>query len=378
MSKLSARAVFAGTISLSDKFHLVDVSDLTQGAGGSSFAGLISQLKTAIDTNIYNSDGALIANRTVDLDTFVLNFDDGQTTFKGQNNLSTHFALKAIDSSSNEIITARNDGRVSIGSGITPSAKLHIKGEGATSATFSLRVENSASTTSFSISDQTHVGIGTPAVSTVQLRIADGLGAGFDMLQIINYLSQSVMYIDYRGYVGLQTTTPRNILDIRTEGDANTSEIAYGFEAVGAIWQNRNSTNNNWTSLQFRTQTGTVAAYIDIQNTNHSATEGNMVLHANFSGAGSGNIYFGNITSGTLRSFFNTNSNSWMIGATSTAIDGSALMQFESTTKGVLLPRMTTAQKNAISTPAAGLIVYDTTLNKACLYTTAWETITSI
>jgi hypothetical protein len=56
----------------------------------------------------------------------------------------------------------------------------------------------------------------------------------------------------------------------------------------------------------------------------------------------------------------------------------SSIADFASTTKGVLFPRMTTAQKNAIATPAAGLVVYDTTLNKLCVYTTAWETITSL
>lgn len=62
----------------------------------------------------------------------------------------------------------------------------------------------------------------------------------------------------------------------------------------------------------------------------------------------------------------------------STAIDDSAKLEVTSTTKGFLPPRMTTAQKNAISSPAAGLMVYDTDLNKLCVYTTAWETITSI
>jgi hypothetical protein len=56
----------------------------------------------------------------------------------------------------------------------------------------------------------------------------------------------------------------------------------------------------------------------------------------------------------------------------------SAVVQCDSTTRGFLPPRMTTTQKNAISSPAAGLVVYDTTLNKLCVYTTAWETITSI
>jgi hypothetical protein len=61
-----------------------------------------------------------------------------------------------------------------------------------------------------------------------------------------------------------------------------------------------------------------------------------------------------------------------------TAVNASAILQADSTTQGFLPPRMTTTQKNAISSPAAGLVVYDTTLNKLCVYTTAWETITSL
>ena len=66
------------------------------------------------------------------------------------------------------------------------------------------------------------------------------------------------------------------------------------------------------------------------------------------------------------------------IGANS-APDASSILELTSTSKGLLFPRMTTAQKNAIATPAAGLMVYDTTLNKLCVRTAAaWETITSI
>jgi len=45
-----------------------------------------------------------------------------------------------------------------------------------------------------------------------------------------------------------------------------------------------------------------------------------------------------------------------------TTPDASASVDIQSTTRGLLPPRMTTTQKNAISTPATGLIVYDTTL----------------
>ena len=62
-----------------------------------------------------------------------------------------------------------------------------------------------------------------------------------------------------------------------------------------------------------------------------------------------------------------------------TSINGSAIAQFDSGTRGFLPPRMTTTQKNAIASPASGLVVYDTTLGKLCVRgAAAWETITSL
>jgi hypothetical protein len=51
------------------------------------------------------------------------------------------------------------------------------------------------------------------------------------------------------------------------------------------------------------------------------------------------------------------------IGINSTTPNASAVLDVVSTDKGFLPPRMTTTQRNAIASPAAGLIVYDTTLN---------------
>jgi hypothetical protein len=58
--------------------------------------------------------------------------------------------------------------------------------------------------------------------------------------------------------------------------------------------------------------------------------------------------------------------------------DASALLDVASTTKGFLMPRMTTTQKNAIVTPATGLMVFDTTLGKLCVFSTTWQTVTSL
>ena len=52
----------------------------------------------------------------------------------------------------------------------------------------------------------------------------------------------------------------------------------------------------------------------------------------------------------------------------STTMNASARLEVTSTTQGFLPPRMTTTQKNAIATPASGLVVYDTTTNKLCCY----------
>ena len=55
-----------------------------------------------------------------------------------------------------------------------------------------------------------------------------------------------------------------------------------------------------------------------------------------------------------------------------------AKLDIASTTDGVLLPRMTTTQVNAISSPENGLTVYNTTLNTLCFYNgSSWQKVTS-
>ena len=70
--------------------------------------------------------------------------------------------------------------------------------------------------------------------------------------------------------------------------------------------------------------------------------------------------------------------NSGRVGIGTSSPSASAILDAQSTTKGVRMPNMTTAQKNAIASPAAGLMVFDTTLAKMCVYTgVAWQTMTS-
>lgn len=49
------------------------------------------------------------------------------------------------------------------------------------------------------------------------------------------------------------------------------------------------------------------------------------------------------------------------------------------TVNGTVFATVTTAQKNAIISPKAGQVVFDTTLAKLCVYSgAAWQTITSV
>ena len=62
--------------------------------------------------------------------------------------------------------------------------------------------------------------------------------------------------------------------------------------------------------------------------------------------------------------------------ARATGVNASAVLQADSVTKGFLPPRMTTTQINAISSPAEGLQVYNTTINHMCFYMNgAWARI---
>lgn len=57
------------------------------------------------------------------------------------------------------------------------------------------------------------------------------------------------------------------------------------------------------------------------------------------------------------------------------ALGASAALQIDSTTKGFLPPRMTTAQRDAIVTPATGLLIWNTTTNSLNYYDGSWQVV---
>lgn len=64
------------------------------------------------------------------------------------------------------------------------------------------------------------------------------------------------------------------------------------------------------------------------------------------------------------------------VGIGTTTPNPSAILDVSSTTRGLLAPRLTTAQRNAIASPAKGLLVYDTELNALYHYNgSAWAAV---
>lgn len=77
--------------------------------------------------------------------------------------------------------------------------------------------------------------------------------------------------------------------------------------------------------------------------------------------------------------YFQVNAQSVSINSSSTAPDASSVLDISSTSKGVLIPRMTQAQRLAIASPANGLLVFQTDGTKGLYFNTgtsgtpSWE-----
>jgi len=110
--------------------------------------------------------------------------------------------------------------------------------------------------------------------------------------------------------------------------------------------------------------TNTVGAYIEHQpNSGTSPLTADLNIKSNINGgAYSINLSIGNLGNVSMPQSTATLS----IGSSSPAL--SSILDITSTTKGVLLPRMTTTQVNAIGSPATGLGLYNTDAKMAMTY----------
>jgi len=146
----------------------------------------------------------------------------------------------------------------------------------------------------------------------------------------------------------------------------------------------------------FRSSASTAAASFTLGTINHYvANQGGLgagssvtnqygfAVNSNLIGATNNFGFWGNIPSGTNRwnLYMAGTAANYMAGQVSigtATLVATAALNVSSTTQGFLPPVMTTTQKNAIASPATGLVVFDSTLGKLCVFSTTWQTITSV
>jgi hypothetical protein len=220
-------------------------------------------------------------------------FSDNSTYLDAVNDVN----IRPNNGASNAIVV-KSSGNIGVYE-LSPSARLHIKGSGSTSATTSLLVQNSAGRTALKVADNGVVTIGADDKSGEQL-----------------------------AFVGLYGTRLRILTNSSVDGITG-SVINSAFDFLG-----------------------------------------NDLILSSKAASTTSNVY-------VIPTSFTSLSGSVLVNTTTDV--ASSVLTVNSTTKGVLFPRMTTTQKTNISSPAEGLVVYDTTLGKLCVRTaSAWETITSV
>jgi len=231
------------------------------------------------------------------------------------------------------------DASGNLGLGVTPSAtiwsgdetRLVVKGSGSSFAG-TIAVQSKGTTNAV-----TGYFVANDIVNTV------AVGAKTNTPLVFYTNDTERARIDASGNLGIGTTSPSAKLDVT--GAANSLQARFGSIAGRGL------------------EIATASA--------NGTTDAGSVLNAK--GAASGTLIFQTESTERMRLDYYGNLG---IGTTANA---SAILDAQSTTKGVRMPNMTTTQKNAISSPAAGLMVFDTTLAKLCVYSgSAWQTITSI
>ena len=269
--------------------------------------------------------------------------------------------------------------QLGVGSATSLGAKFGVKGSGSTSATTSLLVQNSGGNTSLEILDDrksTFRGVVNVTPPTITggsefFRVQSGNGysaliTGFENGTL--GLGASGGLIGYGNSLFSYVVGSNFILNYVPTNNTNTYAISIstGFTNNGA------GGTSEGAMLRLLGSTATAVGnvtlnQIEVKNTINNT--GGTTINRGF-------YYAPTVTSVVNTQNIAFQSTSGSVNINTATIQASAILQADSTTQGFLPPRMTTLQKNAIATPAAGLMVYDTDLARPCFHNgTSWITL---
>jgi len=253
----------------------------------------------------------------------------------------------------------------------TPTAKLHIKGSGATSATTALLVENSAGTEHLKITDDGVVNVRQALNVNHITNSLRSLRLGWGSIYATDNASELSI-----GAVYSQTTAPKITLGGKTRA---AGADAIQVQALNGMYI-ATTANTEDPSAQLHIKgSGTTSATnaLLVQNSGGAdllkvVDDGTLRLAGNKSVRFFGNesIEGSNQGGNHIRIAESSFWGSTRINAPTNitegndAPDASAMLQVDSTTQGFLPPRMTDAERDAITSPAAGLMIYDTANNQ--------------
>ena len=334
-----------------------------------------------------------------------------------ENSLNTDFAIKAYNTNGNELLSVRNDGTINLLSGKSIKfsgseaftgnintgelrlamhstygltiieSPLKVIGSGNDATTTALLVQNSDADNIVEVLDSKRVNI-TAADGATGLHIdsvngsttgnAITIGSDDNKFRLGNYYNYGVIAVPNSKLL-LSTAQGVGIGDTFTNASGGTARLfVKGSGATTAT-----------TALLVENSAG--ADLLKVEDGGNIVTSGftfqSNIIKPNINGYigldRNNNRTFSVIDSSGARTYLNIQSSitsnfadvsintdhlvvkkEGSVAVGTSTLDTSAKLQVDSTTQGFLPPRMTSEQKTAITSPAAGLMVYDTDQNQ--------------
>jgi hypothetical protein len=323
------------------------ISNTTAGTGSASKIRLISETVTSGEGSLAKFSGSYTPYKTIGAGDLVLyNTTAGNITILNDKiNKNINFAAGGVSTAQATLFSTGN----------------FAVGSTADNATDKLQVTGSAKFTGNVTTDGTFV-------SNNATLLTNGTTGGVSITTTNNRIyinaTTNVRVTDIGSISGT--------LNFRTSGTIQSGAVysfTNGLTGATALGYTINISAVN------STQSGGNIRILNIEptlsNENNSQTFKGIYYNPTITGlvANTPHTAFENTTGNVL---LGTTSGSTGIGATST-INASAILQVTSTTQGILPPRMTTTQRDAILSPATGLQVYNTTTNTNDFYNgSAW------
>lgn len=289
----------------------------------------------------------------------------------------------AFASDASNLFWDDTNNRLGVGTN-APSATAHIVGANTSSSSYALKVFNSVGQGSLSVTNDGVVQIGDistqgyPSVLAIMRNSGIQRGTTFTQYSSALIIQNPFGGVTYQNtpitIVGSGSTSATTSLLVQNSSANNTLQVLDDAKVIV-------NGNNAYSGDNFRVNNSS-GNYV------MKTTNGYTAEFGYFGAGNSVSIMDGGVSS-AFRAGLPLISPSWYAGyfscatgdvrigqdPTGTNANPSAILQCNTTTQGFLPPRMTTAEKNAIATPAIGLMVFDTTLGRPCFYNGAWVTL---